>query len=474
MASPEDKATSLKTKTELVRRTFNYSESETVIQDYSCSLKRMLLIPGRLYVTANFVSFIPVLGESNESLSFRKITEIKKDSTIMFSDAITFVAGGHIVSFGSLIHRDETFNLIYHLWKNPPLFYDPNDAEEESMRSFQQSISGKSGSRTSGGGNGQQGQQQQQVQYTKVDTESTRTALRLAMETKDTGIATMNEMSMQAEMIDNIERNVEHIHSNLDKSERLLKGIESFGGAMAMSMSKEKSSPDTHNQPQLDRTLQMRRREEPATEIDILEKLPNDSLQAGYLQFGADRFVVLDTNRKPTPTGTYTYDQIECFVVRARHHHLDVRFLNKTRFRLCSSYIQNVVNEFVLRSNCKLGRSAKVMFEPGVKTFAYGNPTIRFIPSSGRQNQAPVFGRASTMGLSNVIKNAPEGVKDALIQQDKDLDEISALLGDIHGIARTIGDEADRQSEQLDRVTTRVDHANGRLIDNNKRITKML
>ncbi|GAM24446.1 hypothetical protein SAMD00019534_076210, partial [Acytostelium subglobosum LB1] len=520
MASPDDKSLALKAKTDLVRRTFNYPDTEVVIQDYACSLKRMILIPGRIYITTNYVSFMPVIGESIESVSFRKVNDIKKDSTIFLSTAITFETTGQNISFGSFMHRDEAFNLIYHFWKFPPIIYESNSVDDEHMRQFNKQISGSGGNNSSGSGlfttssrssgsfgNSSQGSGgynnspgsgttsgsgqyygggggnrvsggsnnggvQQQTQYTKVDTESTRQALRIALETRETGISTMHEMSHQAEMIDQIEYNVENIHGNLDKSERLLKGIESFGGAISNAMSKEKV-PDRQPYQSVDRSLKVRPRDEPSVEIDILEKLPNDYVQPAFIQISNDKFVILDSNRKPTPTGMYAYDQVEFLVVRARHFHLDIRFLDKSRFRFASSYIQNIITEIVLRANGKVGRSPKVIFEPGVTPFAYGDPTIRFVPSGGSRQQ-PLFGRPSHLGVSNFAKNAPDEVRNALIEQDKDLDEISALLGDIHGIAKTIGYEADRQSEQLDRVTTRVDYANDRLKSNNQRIQKML
>ncbi|EGG17374.1 GRAM domain-containing protein [Cavenderia fasciculata] len=504
MSSPDDKASALKTKSDLVRRTFNYPDTESVIQDYSCSLKRGILIPGKIYISANFVSFIPSLGESNESISFRKVNEIKKDSTMFIQNTIVFSTAESNVAFASLLRRDETYNLIHHLWKHPPMTYEPNSEEDERMRQFTNSLNssgsgisnssnggrvfGNGGSNNSSssnigggaqgfnGGNNNNNNGQIQQQRTKVDTESTKQALRIAYETRETGISTMNELSYQAELIDNIERNVENIHGNLDRSDRLLKGMESWGGMISNAMGKdETANRERPSHDQVDRSLKVRPRDDPAVDIDILEKLPNDFLQAGYMQFTADKFVVLDGNKKATMNGTYGYDQVEHIVIRARHQHIDFRLTNKNRIRLCSSYIQNIVNEFVLRSNFKLGKAAKVIFEPGVKQFAYGNPTIKFIPSVGRQQQnQALFGRTNTSGVSHVVKNASEDVREALMQQDKDLDEISALLGDIHGIASTIGNEADRQSEQLDRVTGRVDYANDRLQSNNKRIQKML
>jgi len=467
MASPIEKANHLKNKTDLIRKTFNYPDTEYVIQDYSCALGKVTL--GKIYITANFISFIASVGSTTESIPFRRVTEMKKDYTLFVNNAIAISTSSHNYSFGTFSHRDEAFTLLTHLWKNPPMFYDPPSIEEDINRANK---------------NKQQAelQQQQGRVSVKVDTESTKMALRLVNETRETGISTLNELSLQAEIIDNMENNLDNIHSNLDRSDKLLKGIESWGGAISNSFDKDfkkKGGPVDGKGDPIDRTLQVRKREEPALDIDILEKLSNDSLVPAYIQLGADKFLILDANKnaKTDQVSSFSYDSIESLVIRARPQHLDIRFNDNKypRFRLASSYIQNVVNEIVLRSNGKCGKAPKVIFEPGVKNFLYGLPTIRFIPSAGRSQQSSsLFTRSSNMGQSHLIKNATGETKAALIEQDNDLDEISRALGDIGDIARTITTEVVRSSDQLDRIETKVDNAQLRLQNNNRRINNML
>ncbi|KAF2077361.1 hypothetical protein CYY_001364 [Polysphondylium violaceum] len=466
MASPIDKANHLKNKTDLIRKTFNYPDTEYVIQDYSCALGKVTL--GKMYITANFISFIASMGSTTESIPFRRVTEMKKDYTLFVNNAIAISTSSNNYTFGTFSHRDEAFTLLSHLWKNPPMFYDPPSIEEEMNRANKIKQQAE------------QQQLQQQQGRVKVDTESTKMALRLVNETRETGISTLNELSLQAEIIDNMENNLDNIHSNLDRSDKLLKGIESWGGAISNSFDKDfkngnKGGPA--NAP-IDRTLQVRKREEPALDIDILEKLANDSLVPAYIQMGADKFCILDINKnaKTDQVSSFAYDAIDSLVVRARPQHLDIRFIDNKypRFRLASSYIQNVVNEIVLRSNGKHGKAPKVIFEPGVKNFLYGLPTIRFVPSAGRANQSALFTRTSNMGQSHLIKNATGQTKADLIEQDNDLDEISRALGDIGDIAKTITTEVVRSSEQLDRIDSKVDHAQNRLQNNNRRINNML
>lgn len=45
-------------------------------------------------------------------------------------------------------------------------------------------------------------------------------------------------------MIDLIERDVEHIHNNLDKADRLVRGIESFGGSVQNAFSSQKKGKE--------------------------------------------------------------------------------------------------------------------------------------------------------------------------------------------------------------------------------------
>jgi hypothetical protein len=118
-----------------------------------------------------------------------------------------------------------------------------------------------------------------------VDTDSSKNALRLASQARDMGTATLAELTIQAgfptffllfflflEQIDRIENNVEKIHSELDKSNKLLRGIESLPGAISNAMSKDSKGYTAEYK---DRTLEIKYKEQ-VVDYDILEKLPND------------------------------------------------------------------------------------------------------------------------------------------------------------------------------------------------------
>lgn len=189
--------------------------------------------------------------------------------------------------FATFNHRDETINLLQYLWQNPPSYIE---IEEEEVLPFRSTPSNTNGSFVRGGNStsqhdnwtrdnntdnssnsGSTGGQRQSVTV-KVDTDSSKNALRLVSQARDMGTATLAELTIQAEQIDRIENNVEKIHSELDKSNKLLRGIESLPGAISNAMSKDTKS---FNAEYKDRSLEIKYKEQ-SVDYDILEKLPND------------------------------------------------------------------------------------------------------------------------------------------------------------------------------------------------------
>lgn len=77
-------------------------------------------------------------------------------------------------------------------------------------------------------------------EVTKVDTQSTKEALRLAQESLQIGSGTLQTLAVQAEQLDRIENTVEMMHAKLDKTDRLLRGIESLPAYIGQAMKKAK------------------------------------------------------------------------------------------------------------------------------------------------------------------------------------------------------------------------------------------
>lgn len=130
-----------------------------------------------------------------------------------------------------MVHRDETHNLLEYLWRHPPSWVDLEE-EERPKNNFGAPSFGKND-------NGAYSNQQQIQINAKVDTETTKNAIRLAQQAREMGVSTLAELTLQAEQIDRIENNVESIHGNIEKSNRLLRGIESVPGSIANSFTKD-------------------------------------------------------------------------------------------------------------------------------------------------------------------------------------------------------------------------------------------
>ena len=117
-----------------------------------------------------------------------------------------------------------------------------------------------------------------------------------------------------------------------------------------------------------------------------------------------------------------------------------------------TSFIQYVVNEFVLRC----GEHVSVEWEPGSKKFDYGSVDLSVMPRrKGRSGGGGIFGKSSASKL--VSKNAPERIRKDLKQQDDDLSEISKGLDTLEGMAVAIGDEVDRSTVQARRLAQQFD-----------------
>jgi len=67
----------------------------------------------------------------------------------------------------------------------------------------------------------------------QVDTYTTKNALRVAAETEQIATNTMVELEKQQEILDRVEDSADNIHGNLDMASRLMKGMESWTGAIS-------------------------------------------------------------------------------------------------------------------------------------------------------------------------------------------------------------------------------------------------
>lgn len=118
-------------------------EDDYLIEDYGCALQKEILLQGRLYVSEGHICFNSnIFGWINTLIiSFDEIVSVEKKNTAMlFPNAIVIQTLHARNVFASLISRDSTYDLIVGIWKigHPQLvagatgvrLRDGGDAEE--------------------------------------------------------------------------------------------------------------------------------------------------------------------------------------------------------------------------------------------------------------------------------------------------------------------------------------------------------
>jgi hypothetical protein len=300
-----------------------------------------------------------------------------------------------------------------------------------------------------------------------VDTKTSENALRIALEAREMGIDTITELEYQAEQIDRIERDVENIHANLDKGDRLMRGIESFGGYLKNKFSSATQIRGTGTA--VERKIEWQKRRPDKIDIPVLLKHKNDLLTAATLRIETAQFSVLNESLSKIRGMTWQYEDVQELVIRSRPLHLDVRFGAKfPRFRLVSAYIQPIVNELYFRCT-----ETKIMFEPGLRKFEYGDDRIEVTTMRREQGGGAFFGIKK--GTADLLSDeVAVEVKMAVKKQDEDLDQITHLVGEMGQMGIAMGVELERQTEQLGHLTGRVEYANERLHGANNRLERQL
>jgi len=314
---------------------------------------------------------------------------------------------------------------------------------------------------------------------TKVNVEASEQALRDLRDVHTMGTETLQALATQAEQIDRIETGVESIHGGLDKTHKILKGIESLPSYIGNALAKKdkgKSFEAVPSKPE--RIIAVPTSKPSSLSIEILCKLPNDNLVEAILRIEDDSIRCINpvTEKLLSPDYVYYYSEISHIIMRARPEHCDLRFKpisKKQRFRLMSSYLQVMTNEIKLRA--PNSEEIEVIFEAGIRPFEYNHISISIQPVLSRQQVTSGFFRSENqLKLSNIIQTDDEETKTALQKVDRNLDEISKILGHVGSMAKVTGEELSRQNEQLDRVNRRVDEATDRLDNTNRRIERVI
>eukprot|EP01128_Nolandella_sp_AFSM9_P011730 TRINITY_DN8659_c0_g1_i1.p1 TRINITY_DN8659_c0_g1~~TRINITY_DN8659_c0_g1_i1.p1 ORF type:complete len:574 (-),score=121.68 TRINITY_DN8659_c0_g1_i1:37-1605(-) len=491
-----EKAKKKRDRTAYIRNIFNLSTDETVIQNYQCKLKGSLF-QGRLYLTQNYLLYTQKMPTKLIQIPFRKIKAVAGETMFLFWYlVIDYVAKGTqptkcILGGFQLNHGTEALNLANYLWNNQPSYVDMAEIEnlerqdrarlEEKRQAIAKAEKAKSDAASNPfddawGSGSAQATKSSGVQ---VDRQATKDALRLAEQALQTGSETLVELSRQADQLDQIENTIEGIHGKLDYADRLLRGIESLPAYIGQNLGKSK--PLRVKRIVADRKLNVKKGAAPTMDVEILCKLPNDSLVEAILSFGGNGVSCLnpETEDLLLPQHFYKYSDISAIVLRARHEHCDLRFFPDTkmdRFRMMSSYLQIIVNEFILRTP---KGQIQVIFEPGAHKFGFGRARISVQPPLHRDAKSGAgsgfFRRENQIKTSSLLgAEASLETREALDEADKDLDAISGILGQLVDVGVTMGDEIDRQTDQLDRINKRVDDGNARLKKDINRMDRVI
>jgi hypothetical protein len=164
------------------------------------------------------------------------------------------------------VHLDEAFQLISYVWQNPPTYV--------SFAQQQQQLFDSESRKSARPGSSQV--QEQIDQGTQVDVETSKRALSLANEIYQTSSDSLVELAQQGETLDRIESNLNNIHYNLDKSDKLLRGIESLPAYIGNALKKKKRPPPPAPVKN-DHSIKIKKAPTPPMDIEILCKNKDDS-----------------------------------------------------------------------------------------------------------------------------------------------------------------------------------------------------
>jgi len=499
-AKGEDITEKLKKRNEYYHKMFKVNED--VIESFACALVKTLPTQGRIFISPNYVCFhANIFGkEIMEVIPLEEITLVEKqNSAFVLPNAITITVKSYVkYNFSSFVFRDDCFNLLDHLYRCANMLL------HEQNRHISRRPTNPSEQDTGG-------LPQESVDKLNNNRESTKRILQKAEETRQVGTSTLVELNNQGEQIKRVNRQMDDVHQNLDTSERLIRGMESIVGAMG-NMFRSKKSADKNtsasNNNSTDKNTGGAGDEEDSTKLpprdvsdsewEIIRINKHARYQDRKFRFG--RSCIYRIRPDGEVAQTIQYVQISGVTVRGL---VPCRFELHTRegkkFELVTGEIKEVVKEIVKR--CANG--ASVIFEEGSEKFSYdttnpqgfgrkvrggattasndnlgarkellGTSPGSFTSSVGKNSTPKIVGVSTT--ASQTASGGSITVQEKLKEQDQDLEQISAVVGDLKQIASQMGGEIDKQNKDLEDLDITVTRGVDRIKKDNKRIQKML
>jgi hypothetical protein len=219
--------------------------------------------------------------------------------------------------YGGFTQRDEAFVVLKHLLDNPPSYMMVDTTKDVAPRSPR--ITVNDGTMAEYDFDGDR-EEQMQERRGKVDVESGRRGVQKMYQARDMGLATLDELDRQREVVHSIDQRLENINADLDHNERHLRGIESIAGALANKATKDKTKrKDLVFESRDQRIAEVKKRD---TEVDVLYKFANDKLVPSMLVFKEKAFVCTDASSKTKlidKGAQWEYDEVKLILIRARH-----------------------------------------------------------------------------------------------------------------------------------------------------------
>lgn len=102
-----------------LQKTFDLPDSERLVDDYLCALRKRILLQGRMYVFEHHLAFYAnIFGYvKTKCIAFSEITAIKKRKNYGFPNSIEIMwLGGQREFFTSFLSRDDAYELLLYLW----------------------------------------------------------------------------------------------------------------------------------------------------------------------------------------------------------------------------------------------------------------------------------------------------------------------------------------------------------------------
>jgi hypothetical protein len=271
--------------------------------------------------------------------------------------------------------------------------------------------------------------------------------------------------------LDNIEKDVENIHMNLDRGDRYIRSMEGVGGAIKNMFSNNKPSHNPFEKK--DHTVVLQRKPK-IVDYSILIKNADQSFTSCLIRFSEECFFfAAEESGKPLTGKEWKYGSILGLSINSRHLHMDMKLAGKSNLKLVSSYLQAITNEIALRTDAG---QVSVIFEPYSKSFQFGSFRV-----SDRLEAAGI-GRAQAVNASNphgkasdiLSANVNQKVKDDFDQQDQNLQILESLVDDLSLMSEGMQKEIVSQTDRIQHITNRVDDAKTHTVASSKKAKNLL